>query len=105
MKAFRQMVSMELDDEEKLDAVMPIPAEKPEFPYGLRICLTHQEFEKLGLDPADAFVGGMVHGHFMARVTSVSANDGAMGQTCRVELQIEALEIESEDEENEEADR
>lgn len=97
------MKSMELDDESKLDAVMPIPMpEKPDFPYGLKICLTSKEFEKLELDPAAAFVGGMVHGHFMARVTSVSSNDGEHGSDCRVELQIEDLAIESEDEENEE---
>ena len=37
---------MELDDEDKLDAIMPIPMDnKPDFPYGLRICLTEKEPE------------------------------------------------------------
>lgn len=94
------MQSMELDDESKLDAVMPIPCEKPDFPWGLRISLCEKEFEKLDLDPSAAVIGGMVHGHFMARITSVSANDGESGATCRVEMQIEDLAIESEDEEN-----
>ena len=57
--------------------------------------------EKLGiaaenLDP---------YGHFMAKVTSCSKDQRSDGTTTeRVELQIEALCIESEDEENEEAD-
>jgi hypothetical protein len=99
------MTSMELTDDEKLDAVLPIPIDRPDYPYGLRICLTHEELVKLGLDHEDAFIGGMVHGHFMARITSVSANDSVDGPSARVELQIEALAIESEDAENAEYDR
>lgn len=96
------MQDMELDDEDQLDAVMPIPMpEKPRYPYGLRICLTEAEFKKLGLDHADAEVGAMFHGHFMARVTSVSSNEDDGGEHCRVEAQIESLAVESEDEENE----
>lgn len=98
------MRSMELDDEDKIDAVMPMPmAEKPDYPFGLRICMTEKELEKLDLDPAGAEVGGMIHGHFIGRITSVSCNDTEGGQSCRVEVQIEDLAIESEDEENEES--
>lgn len=101
-----QMVDMEMDDEDKMDLAVPMPDKPnvPEYPWGLRICLTEKELQKLGLDTAEAFVGGMVHGHFMARVTSVSANETTEGQQRRVEMQIEDLCIESEDEENEEAD-
>lgn len=92
------MVSMELDDEDQLDHPAPLPLpEKPEFPYGLRICLTEKEFEKLDIDPADAFVGGIFHLHGLARITSVSSSDGNMGKCFRVEAQIEDLAIESED--------
>lgn len=98
----RQMVSLELDDEDKLDAAMPIAMpSKPDYPYGLRISLTEKEFKKLKIDPADAIVGGIFHLHALARITSVSASDGESGQCCRVEAQIEDMEIESEDEENE----
>lgn len=97
----RVMKSMELDDEDKIDALMPIPMpDKPDYPYGLRICLTHTEFEKLGLDPSAAVVGGVFHLHGLARITSVSASDGDGGASCRVEAQIEDLDIESEDEED-----
>lgn len=96
------MKSMEMDDEDKIDFCAPIAMPcKPDFPYGLRITLTEKEFEKLNLDPTCAVYGGMVHGHFMARITSVGGEDTSNGSTCRVELQIEDLAIECEDEENE----
>ena len=101
MAKMRTMTSMELSDDESLDAIMPMPMpNKPEFPYGLRICLTEAEFEKLGLDHKEAETGGIFHGHFLARVTNVLQTDGPNGRSCRVEAQIEDLDIESEDEEN-----
>lgn len=98
------MKSMELDDEDKIDFCAPITLPcKPDFPYGLRITLTHKEFEKLNLDPSAAEVGGMIHGHFMGRITSVVAEENRSdGNTCRVEIQIEDLAIECEDDENKE---
>lgn len=96
------MKSMEMDDEDQLDFCAPIPCPKPRFPYGLRITLCEKEFEKLGIDPRDAEIGGIFHGRFMARITSVSAEENTNGNTCRVEAQIEDLAIESEDEENKE---
>lgn len=107
MAKLNPMVSMELDDEDKLDAAMPIPMPtKPDFPYGLRICLTEKEFAKLGIDPSDAVVGGVFHLHALARITSVTCNDSEqMGESHRVEAQIEDMAVESsEDEENEMAD-
>jgi len=91
------MVDLELDDEDKLDANMPIPmAEKPKFPYGLRICLTHKELEKLGLD-ADCDIGDVIDLRAFATVTSVSNGEGEFeGKYCRVELQIEKLAVENE---------
>lgn len=98
------MRSMELSDEEKLDVAAPIAmADRPDYPYGLRICLTMDELEKLELDPSDAVVGGTVHLHAMGRITSVSSSDGETGPSCRVEIQIEDLAIESEDAENDDA--
>src|SRR5581483_10514830 len=96
-----QMVSMEMDDEQKLDALMPITMpERPDYPCGLRLCLTEAEFEKLGLDHADVAKGGLMHIHAMARVTDVTRTDRNGDKTCRVELQIEELAVESEDAEN-----
>ena len=99
------MKSMELDDEDKIDAITPIAMpDRPDYPYGLRITLTDKELDKLGLDHSAAEVGGTIHGFFMARITSVSENEVTAGEKCcRIELQIEDLGIESEDEENQEA--
>ena len=98
----RPMTSMELDDEDSLDACCPMPMPcKPDYPYGLKITLTDKELEKLKIDHADAFVGGTFHGHFMARITSVSADEGSDGKHSRLEAQIEDLSIESESEEDE----
>lgn len=98
----RHLTSMEMTDDEKLDTVMPVSmASKPDFPYGLRICLTEREFDKLDLDPHEAEVGGLVHLFAMARVTSIHSSQDEDGEPChRVELQIEDLDIESEDEES-----
>lgn len=104
------MVDMEMDDEDQYDApVLCNEGDRPKYPYGLRICLTDKEMAKLGLDAADAFVGGIVHLHALARVTSVSINEtenreGESSDNARIELQIVALNVESEDEENEMAD-
>ncbi len=102
MAYMRQMKSMEHTDEEKLDHVAPIAIDHPDYPFGLRISLSEKEFEKLDLDHTEAQVGGIVHGHFMGRITSVNQNADGGEPCCRVEIQIEDLEIECEDDENEE---
>ncbi len=108
MARMHQMRSMERDDDEKLDSLAAIPILKPDFPPGLRISLTEKEFEKLDIDHSAAEVGGMVHGHFMGRITHVSSSevdnlDGtSSGPCCRVEIQIEDLEIECSEEDEEE---
>lgn len=100
------MKSMEFDDEDKLDAMLPIPMpDRPDYPYGLRICLTEKELEKLGIDCAEACVGGTFYGHFMACITTVSSEKREDKDCCRIEAQITDLAIESEDEENNEAEK
>jgi hypothetical protein len=89
------LISMELDDEDKLDAVCPMPmSERPNYPYGLRICFTHKELEKLELGVPE--IGDMIDLRCFATVTSVSMDDTASGKTCRVEMQIEKISAESE---------
>jgi len=106
------MVDMALDDEEVSEVAMPIPDDPPKYPPGLRICLTQDELQKLQLDPTEAMqgIGGLVHLHALARITSASIDqrndidkDGDETRV-RIELQIENLAIESEDEENAEMD-
>lgn len=101
------MKDMELEDEEVLDCPAPADCERAKYPYGLRISLTEKELEKLDIDPDEAFVGGICHLHALAKITSVSKNetqdaDGDPHENCRIELQICAMAVESEDEENDE---
>lgn len=66
------------------------------YPYGLCICLTGDELEKLGLD-ASCEVGDLIHIMAMAKVTSVSKREMADGSSDnRVELQITEMGIEDE---------
>lgn len=103
----KPMISMEMDDEAQLDSpvISAISSEKPRFPYGLRISLENAQLKAINLDPADCCIGGVIHIHGLARITSVTQNDTENGQHSRVELQIEQMCcVESEDEENEEAE-
>lgn len=101
--AWSKLVSMELSDEQKLDTATPIPVKSedmPQYPYGLRICLSQDELEKLDLE-ADCEVGDVIDLRAFARVTSVSKNQMSDGsQQCRVELQIEQLAVENESSED-----
>lgn len=106
-----QFTDMELDDEDKVDLAILCTADSsklmgPQYPWGLRNSLTGHDLEKLGVSAADIQVGGYIHGHFMARITSVSSDSRENGEKSeRVEWQIEQLCIESEDAENEEAEQ
>ncbi len=78
---------------------------KPRYPYGTRISFEDAQLKAIGLDPADCAVGGVLHIHGLARITSVSLNEHEGGETSRVELQIEEMCCaESEDAENDEAE-
>jgi hypothetical protein len=95
-RSWSRMVDMELDDEEKLDAVMPIAMpDRPDYPYGLRICLTQRELTKLGLE-ADCEIGDLIDIRAFGEVTSISKNDGPNGPDCRVEIQLQRLSLEDE---------
>jgi hypothetical protein len=95
--AWSKMVNMELSDDEKFDAMigMPCISNGPDYPYGLKICLTEKELEKLGLKP-DADIGEVIDLRAFAVVTSVSTERRDGKDTARVELQIERLAIENE---------
>lgn len=92
--AWGKWADLAYDDEEQIDNSLP-SLDKPEYPYGTRICLCGRELEKLGL-PLPR-VGDMIDLRAMAAVTSVSDD----GKTQRVELQIQMLKTENEDTESE----
>lgn len=88
------MISMSLDDEEKGSVIQPMPMpDKPDYPYGLAISLTSNELDKLGIDVTEATVGGVFHIEGLARITSLSMNEGPDGMCCRLEAQIEDLAV------------
>ncbi len=96
-----KLQDMRKTDEEKQEASQLINPNQSEYPYGLCICLTENELEKLGLDH-ECEVGDMIHLFALAKVTSKSVNDTGNGEKCRLELQITHLGTESENEEDEE---
>jgi len=100
------MVDMARTPEEKKEETKPLPdvAQVPDYPWGLRICLTERELEKLGLE-AECEVGDILHLNAFAKVTSVSISDSDSGKTCRIELVLTHIAAEDEDEEAEEAPR
>lgn len=96
MPSFTHMVDLQRTESDKMEAraemySSPV-SDMPDVPYGLCICLTERELEKLELE-GNAEVGDMLHGMFMARVTSVSKNDTGNGPTCRIEMGIFAMSV------------
>lgn len=98
------LIDMARDGEDAMAS--PLMPEENKYPYGLQICLTQHELEKLGVDHSDWEVGATFHLHALAKVTSLSENETENnGKTCDVRLQITHLAGESEDAENEEYDQ
>jgi hypothetical protein len=102
----KPMIDMAKTAEEMEKDSSPILAGGQEkYPYGLRIYLSHDEIEKLGVDVSDWEVGATFHLFALAKVTSISQNETENGTNCHVSLQITHLSGESEDAENREMDK
>lgn len=72
------------------------------FPYGLSISFDDETLKKLKLDTDMPRIGEMIHGCFIAKVTSASMNerekaDGSKEECQRIELQITDMGILSAD--------
>lgn len=89
-----KLTSMELDDEDKMDMAVPQVSQQPDYPWGLRICLTHKELKKLGLPIPE--VGDCLDMRAFGCVTSVSCETTNGEDRCRVEIQIETIALEDE---------
>jgi len=97
MASWSKLADMEMDDEDVLDTITPIPMpERSRYPYGLRICLCEGELKKLDLGLPS--VGDVIDLRAFAEVTSVSDGEGGR----RVELQIQKIAVENEMTEDEE---
>lgn len=94
---FSKMVDLELSDDAKLDYSMPISMpDKPHYPYEMRIALTDETLDKLGLD-CDCDIGDILDFRAFGEVTSVSKSDGHR----RVEVQLIRMKVENESTETE----
>lgn len=71
----------------------------PVYPGGLCISLSHNELDKLGLEP-NCEVGDLMHAMVMAKVTNISKGE----DSCRIEMQIVDIEM-LEDENHEEPNK
>lgn len=87
MPGWSRLVSMELDDEDKMDFCAPMPCDRPDYPYGLRICFSEKELEKLKLGIPEN--GDMIDLRVFGQVTCVSTEQRDGKETCRVEIQIQ----------------
>ena len=87
------LVSMELSDDDKMDMAFPSVADQPDFPWGLRISLTTDELQKLGIDVKEASVGDYFQIRALCCVSSISSSDTAKGPCDRLEAQIEAMNV------------
>ena len=98
---FQPMIDMAKSEEEMQKDSSPVLAGGQEkYPYGLRIYLTNDELEKLGVDSSDWEVGATFHLHALAKVVSVSSNETVDGKNFNASLQITHLCGESEESEN-----
>jgi hypothetical protein len=95
MAGWSKMVSMELDDEDKLDFCAPMPCDRPDYPFGLRITFCDKELKKLGLSKPD--IGDMIDMRAFGVVTSCSSEQVDGGEErVRVEIQIQRISVENE---------
>jgi len=76
---------------------------EPDYPFGLCLCLTQDELDKLGLDN-DAEIGDLLDIRAFAKVTSVSKNANSNGNSCRIEMQIIFMSVENEEDEGEDVE-
>jgi hypothetical protein len=90
----KELVSMKMTKSEMKEAA-PVPADAPQYPYGLRLELNNESLEKLGL-PVTAAVGKKVMVLAQAEIVSVSAYDSKEGGKNRsISLQLTHLCLES----------
>lgn len=84
MLIWSSWIDCELDDEEKFDSPTPITmSSRPDYPFGMRICLEEAQLKKAGMDQPEK--GDKVMMRIFGEVTFVSDGDGGR----HVEIQIQ----------------
>lgn len=92
------MKSMKMPPQETLDNPVAVPANKEEYPYGLRITLQKEQLAKLGMKEMPKVGDSFVADAKMV-VKSVQVSDGGNGTYKSVDLQITHLGLEDDGEE------
>lgn len=83
-----EMANMKLSEKNQKDYAQPMAVSKPEYPYGLCICLDEETIAKLGITTLPK-VGQAMTMQAKVEVRSVSeSNSEDMGRQRRLELQI-----------------
>lgn len=91
-------INMEMGDEEKLDMMMPMPMDTPDFPCGLRLSFNAGSIDKLGLEELPTR-GDLLDMRCMMEVTHVS--DGPAGKCFEAQITLIKSPVENEDTEPE----
>lgn len=85
--------------EEANEAMSPAAMPQNLYPYGLCICLTQEDLDKLDLS-GDVDAGDTIHIHALGKVTSVNKRDTTSGTDMRIEIQLTHLAAEGESDED-----
>jgi hypothetical protein len=92
-----KLVSMKMKKSES-NTALAMPAEAPEYPYGLSLTLDTSALDKLGLDVTELEVGSKKMIMAEATVTAISSNESQGGTPQQsVSLQITDLACEEMD--------
>lgn len=94
------LTDMAKSDEEAEKDRSPLMMSENKYPYGLRISLSQDDLEKLGVDHGDFEIGDVFPLDILAKVVSKSANETEGGEeNCCVSLQITHIGAEEQEEE------
>ncbi len=94
-----KLIDMKMTDAEKADMMSCQPCTPPEYPYGLKLCLSEDQIAKLGISGVPA-VGSTMSIQANVRVVSAGARedqdaDEPDGQERNLELQIIEMGVDS----------
>ncbi len=95
-------VDMELDDEQSLDTLMPIPMARPDYPCGLRLSFDQNSIRKLNLEELPS-VGDLLDMRCFMQVRHVS-DDELTGKCFEAQITMILSPVENENTETPEAD-
>lgn len=83
------LTDMAKSEEEVAKDSSPLMMSENKYPYGLRISLSQDELEKLGVDESDFAIGDVFPLDILAKVVGKNANETEGGEAnCCVSLQI-----------------